>query len=168
MNRRIAFAPCTSLFGIGLALLLAPTSARADDGARWEILAGRSRTLQSMWTNVAFVERLGDTRTLGPFEWRPDFGLGWVQARSTSRARLDHDVGLIALGARVHVWRGVFISEQVALALGRTDALSSAGEFVSSAGWQGEHWVLMLRHASNADIHKPNHGETMVMVGVAF
>lgn len=168
MMHRTALEPRRPRAWIGLALLLALPSAQADEGARWEVAGGRSRTLQSMWTNAVFVERLGDERALGPFIWAPDVGLGWIQARSTTHARLDHDVGLLAFGARLRVWRGVFVSEQVALALGRTDALSTAGEFVSSAGWQAQHWVLMVRHVSNADLHKPNHGETMLLLGVAF
>ncbi|NCT66712.1 MAG: lipid A 3-O-deacylase [Rhodanobacteraceae bacterium] len=168
MNPRIAFAPCTWLFGTAFALLFALPAAHAGDDPRWEILGGRSRTLHSMWTNTVFVERLGDTHALGPFTWSPDLGLGWLQARSTSHARLDHDVGLVALGARLYVWRGAFVSGQVALALGRTDALSSAGQFVSSIGWQGGHWVVLLRHVSDGETHKPNHGETMLLVGVGF
>lgn len=166
MVRRPAFASC--LAPIGLAFLFALPPARADDGARWEFLGGRSRTLDTLWTNAVFVERLGDERAIGPFTWTPDFALGWIQSRSTSGARLDHDVGLLAFGARVHLWRGAFVSEQLALTLGRTDALSSAGEFVSAVGWQERHWVLMLRHVSNADLHRPNHGETMLLLGIAF
>ncbi|GAA0710414.1 lipid A 3-O-deacylase [Dokdonella soli] len=168
MIRWPAFASRLPVTGIGVALLFAQPPAHADDGARWEVLAGRSRTLQTLWTNAAFVERLGDERAIGPFTWAPDFALGWIQSRSTSTARLGHDVGLLAFGARLHVWRGAFVSEQLALTFGRTDALSTAGEFVGSIGWQEPHWVLMLRHASNGDLHRPNHGETMLLLGIAF
>lgn len=168
MIRRIALAASAPLGCFTLALLCAPSHAHAHDGTRWEIMAGRSHTLDSLWTNAAFVERLGDEHALGPLTWAPDLGLGFIQARSTARARLDHDVGLLALGARVQLWRGLFVSEQAALALGRTDAVSSGCEFVSSLGWQGPRWVLMLRHISNAELHKPNHGETMLLLGAAF
>lgn len=167
MTHRIAPWPGAPAW-LAIGLLCAASPARADAGARWEIMAGRSHTLNSLWTSAAFVERLGDEHALGPFTWKPELGLGFIQSRSTARARLDHDVGLIALGARVHLWHGLFVSEQAALVLGRTDALSSGGEFVSSLGWQGPRWVLMLRHISNADLHKPNHGETMLLAGVAF
>ena len=154
--------------GIGLFLLAAMSMAHAEEGVRWEVMAGRSVTLQSKWTNAVFVERLGEARPLGPFQWRPELGLGWIQARSASQGwHLNHDVGLVTAGLRIQLWRGLFFSEQLALIAGRTDALSSAGEFVSSLGWQEERWLLMLRHISNAELHKPNHGETLLLLGIA-
>jgi hypothetical protein len=169
-----------SRFGVSLArrctaalaalALAVPAVASAQDGggARWELSAGPSMTLNSEWTGAAFAERIGEERTFGRFTWAPDLAFGWIAARSTHRANLDHDVGVAALGVRVYLWRRLFLSEQGAIIAGRTDALSSAGEFVSSLGWQGERWVAMVRHISNADLHKPNHGETMLLVGFAF
>jgi len=153
---------------IALAAPLAATADERSDGTRWELSAGPSVTLNSEWTGAGFVERIGSERPLGQFSWAPDFALGWIAGRSTHRARLDHDVGLAAFGLRFYVWKHLFLSEQGALLAGRTDALSSGGEFVSSLGWQGDRWVLMVRHISNADLHTPNHGETMLLAGVAF
>lgn len=168
MIRRTAFPRRMSLACLTMASLLIASPVRADDGARWEIMAGRSLTLGSLWTNAAFVERVGAKRTLGPITWAPDLGFGFIQSRSTEQDRLDHGVGILALGARVHLWRGLFVSEQLALALGRTDAISSSGEFVTSLGWQGPRWVLMVRHISNAELREPNHGETMLLLGASF
>lgn len=156
---------------VAAASLANPPAAAAQDrtdAARWELSAGPSVTLRKEWTGAAFVERIGEERPIGPVTWAPDFALGWIAARSTQRANLDHDVALLALGARVYVWRRLFLAEQAAITAGTTDALSSRGEFVSSLGWQGERWVAMLRHISNADLHTPNHGETMLLVGFAF
>ncbi|WP_300621691.1 acyloxyacyl hydrolase [Dokdonella sp.] len=155
---------------MALALLSVPLAAAAqeDADARWEAVAGPSVTLSKEWTGAAFVERLGTLRATGPLAWAPDFALGVVAARSTRRASLDRDVVLAALGARVYVWHTLFVSGQVALLAGRTDALSSAGEFVTSVGWQGGRWTAMVRHISNARLREPNHGETMLLVGVAF
>lgn len=166
MIPRIAFAWIGLL---GSALACAAPAAQADEATRWEVMAGRSRTLNSLWTNAAFVERLGDPHRLGRFTWTPDLALGWIQGRSSRyEHRLDHAVGVLALGARLELWRGLFISEQVAVTTATTDALSSHGQFVSSAGWQATHWVVLLRHISNAELHEPNHGETMLLLGYAF
>ena len=168
MNRqrvRASRLPATCLV---LSLAFLPSRAPADDGAHWEILGGRSVTLHSQWADALFVERLGEARALGPIAWMPDVGIGWIDSRSTRAARLDHDVALLALGARVPIWRGIFVGEQLGITHGKTDALSSTGEFVSTLGWQGGRWVALVRHISNADLHTPNHGETMLLAGFAF
>src|SRR6185437_6042581 len=52
----------------------------------------------------------------------------------------------------------------------RTDALSSRFEFMTSAGWQNDRFVVMLRHISNAHLigGGKNLGETMLLAGVKF
>ena len=64
--------------------------------------------------------------------------------------------------------RGLFLSVQPALQSGRTQALSSGYEFVSTLGWQGRHVSVQIRHVSNAGLHAPNRGETMALLGVGF
>ncbi|MER3547064.1 MAG: lipid A 3-O-deacylase, partial [Rhodanobacteraceae bacterium] len=73
-------------------------------------------------------------------------------------------------GGRYGRARGFFISEQIAATSARTSALSSRFEFMTTGGWQGDHLILMARHISNAHLigGGPNHGETMLMVGVHF
>lgn len=151
-------------------LLSHPLAAPAmpDPPPRWELSAGPSLTLEKVWTGAVFVERLGQPLELGAIRWTPDFSLGMVAPRSARHGNFDRTVLLAALGARVRLWRGLFASGQVALLAGRTDALSSAGEFVTGIGWQGGRWTAMVRHISNARLHEPNHGETMLLVGVAF
>lgn len=156
--------------GAAAALVAVALGAAAQDGrdARWEASAGPSVTLGKEWTGAGFVERIGEPRPFGSFAWAPDVALGVVAARSTRRASLDRDVVLAAFGARAYVWRHLFVSGQVALLAGRTDALSSAGEFVTGIGWQDGRWTAMVRHISNARLREPNHGETMLLVGLAF
>lgn len=168
MDGKSMCVPGRILFGLAMGVFVGQAPARADDDGHWEVLGGRSVTLQSHWTNTLFVERIGDERSIGPIDWSPEIGLGWIESRSTSMARLDHDVALLTLGARVRLWHGFFVGEQLGITSGKTDALSSTGEFVSSLGWQGGHWVAMMRHVSNADLHTPNHGETMLLLGFAF
>ena len=84
------------------------------------------------------------------------------------------DVWLLAGGVRLQYgqagdwYRHLFVSFQPAVTSGRTQALSTAYEFVSSLGWQGRHLSLQIRHISNASLHQPNRGETMALVGVGF
>ncbi|HEX5954098.1 MAG TPA: lipid A 3-O-deacylase, partial [Rhodanobacteraceae bacterium] len=48
----------------------------------------------------------------------------------------------------------------------RTPTLSSGFEFMTSAGWQHGHFVVMLRHISNAHLFGgKNLGETMMLAG---
>jgi hypothetical protein len=60
----------------------------------------------------------------------------------------------------------LFFSFQPALHAGRTQALSSVYEFVSTLGWQGRVASIQVRHISNGSLHPPNCGETMVLLGV--
>lgn len=130
---------------------------------------------------AVFLESVLDSRRLGSsnFDWAPDFSLGWIGGRDTGR--LDED-GYTSTDAIVIAAAGVrfryappdgsparwFFSFQPALQSGRTVSLSSAYEFVSTAGWQGERMSVQLRHVSNASLHGPNLGETMLLVGVAL
>jgi len=154
------------LAALALAALLACIPRAA---ARLELSGGRSITLRHDWTTVFFAEWIGDARPWWKFAWAPALSLGHFDARpDLAGARLDHDVWVGAAGARLYLWRGAFFGFQAAATDGKTDALSTPYEFVSSLGWQGAHWQVMARHISNGDFHKPNHGETMLLAGVAF
>jgi hypothetical protein len=138
--------------------------------ARIELSAGRSDTLKpKQYTDAEFVEWIGDAQPLWQIAWAPAFALGHFGPRDDlPHARLDNAVWVGAAGARAYLWRGLYFGFQVATTHGKTDALSSPYEFVSSFGWQGEHWQVFARHISNGDLHEPNHGETMLMAGLAF
>lgn len=154
----------TLLLLLGLAF---PCVHAQDSGV--ELSLGRSYTLRHHWTDVAFVEWTGTPQPLWRLHWAPALALGRIQARASRLGNhLDRTVWVGAAGARAYLWRGAFFGFQVAATGGRTDALSTPYEFVSSLGWQGRHWVLMARHISNGDLHKPNHGETMLLAGVRF
>ncbi len=156
---------------VAAASLLAIACTGPAHAADLDIVAGRSATTGHRWTTSVFVDvaadRIFDWRGL---HFRPVATAGWIEARDTRRQHLDHDVFVGGAGLRlVHWWRGAFASFQVGVAGGRTDALSSAGQFISSVGWQGRHWVVMVRHISNGDLFGGrNLGETMLMAGVRF
>ena len=165
---------CIALAG-PLALLGLPAAA-----AHLELQGGRSY-MDSHASNAVFVEGVFDDHRIGNsrFSWSPDVSLGWIGGRDVARYRASRyatqdDVWLLAGGARLRYgdpgdWYGaLFVSFQPAVHTGRTQALSSGYEFVSSVGWQGRHASIQLRHISNGGLHEPNLGETMALLGVGF
>ncbi|MFC5527786.1 acyloxyacyl hydrolase [Rhodanobacter ginsengisoli] len=132
-------------------------------------------------TSAAFVEGVFDGHRVGDsnFSWSPDVSLGWIEGRDLARYRgnrysTSEDAWLLAAGARVHYgtaddwYRHLFVSFQPALNSARTQALSTAYEFVSTLGWQGQRFSVQVRHVSNGNLHHPNRGETMLLLGVGF
>lgn len=161
---------------LALALVTAALPATA---ARFELQAGRSYS-NSHGANTAFVEAVFAPQPLGQtrFTWAPDVSLGWIDGRhvaSDDRRYTNRDsVALLAAGARFHFgeagdwYQPLFFSEQLAVTNHTTHALSSHYQFVSTLGWQAKHFSVALRHVSNGGLHRPNTGETMALVGVAF
>ncbi len=164
--------PLRTLIMIGLIAISALVWTPSSRAANIEMLVGRSVTTQQRWTDTVFITSVGNWRPLdgsGNWRWAPAAGLGEFKARSTRKENLDHATLIVYGGVRLGGWwRQAFVSFGVGLTKYRTDALSSPYEFVSSLGWQGQHYVLMLRHISNAKLHQPNLGETMLLVGLRF
>lgn len=147
---------------------------RPAQAADVSVVVGRSMTTHQLWTTSAFVNIGADkTYTWHGLHVQPVGTVGWVKGRTgrmERREHLDQDVYVAGAGLRlVDWWQGAFASFQLGVAGGRTAALSSAGQFISSVGWQGRHWMVMLRHISNGDLFGgENRGETMLMAGVRF
>jgi len=163
------------LAAVALAFAALPAAA-----AHVELQAGRSY-MDSHAANTVFVESVFAEHPLGDsgLHWAPDVSLGWIDGRDVGRyrhARYDtrDAIWLAAGGVRLTAggptdwYHHFFYSFQVALHGGRTQALSSAGEFVNSVGWQWRHLSFEIRHVSNGGLHEPNRGETMALVGVGF
>lgn len=149
-------------------------------GTRIEVQAGRSY-MDGHGANAAFIEGVFAEHRISAsrFTWSPDVSLGWIDGRDVPRYRhsrytTSDNARLVAVGARFHYgdadawYRPLFFSFQPAWHGGRTQALSTGYEFVSTLGWQGRHWSFQLRHISNGSLHEPNRGETMALVGLAF
>jgi hypothetical protein len=145
-----------------------------------ELQAGRTY-MDSRAANTVFVESVFAEHPLGDsnVHWAPDVSLGWINGRDIGRYRhasygTRDSIWLAAGGVRLNAggpgdwYHHFFYSFQVALHSGRTQALSSAYEFVNSVGWQWRHFSLQIRHISNGRLHEPNRGETMALVGVGF
>lgn len=172
---RLPLPASLALLALPLASLAFPATA-----AHLEIQGGRSY-MDSYAVNTVFVEGVFDEHRLGNtrFSWSPDVSLGWLDGRDLarydgSRYTTRDQVWVLASGARVHYgdasdwYRSLFFSFQPALQTGRTQALSTPYEFVSTLGWQGRRFSVQVRHISNGNLHHPNRGETMALVGVAF
>ncbi len=160
-----------------MALVLLGLSIPAIADTRLEIEGGRSYS-DSHGTNVGFVEALFDAHSFGStrFTWAPDASVGFIDGRNLARYgnAVSDDVWLLAGGVRIRYgdsddwYHHLFASFQPAAQGGRTQALSSGYEFVSTVGWQAEHFSLQIRHVSNGGLHGSNRGETMALVGLGF
>lgn len=142
-----------------------------------EAQLGRSY-MDSYSTNAGFLEATFREYSLGQtaFTWSPDVSMGWINGRNLEQYKhyavsTEDKIWIGAAGIRLG-YRGdtsylhhFFFSFQPALHTGRTQALSSPYEFVSTLGWQGSRVSLQIRHISNGSLHAPNRGETMVLVG---
>ncbi|MFC0086188.1 lipid A 3-O-deacylase [Dyella flava] len=132
-------------------------------------------------TAAAFVEALFGDHPIGStaFTWAPDVTAGWISGRGYPCGDYQgysarNDIWLIAAGLRFHYgaanawYRPFFFSLQPTLHAGLTPAESGNYEFTLTLGWQARHWMLGVRHSSNADLNGPNLGETMLVGGVTF
>ena len=154
----------------GLGILACLTACTPVWAAGFDVAAGPSTTSSGRTTGAIFASAFGTGADDGRAHFEPIGTLGWVGARNTRTDDLNHDV-LLAGGGVLLVTPGRhwFISEQLAATSGRTDALSSRFEFMTSAGWQHGHFIVMLRHISNAHIFRgKNLGETMLLAGLRW
>jgi hypothetical protein len=130
---------------------------------------------------AAFVEALFDDHAIGHtgFTWAPDITAGWISGRDYPSGVIHgyttrDDIWLVAGGFRLHYgeagawYRPLFFSVQPEVHAGMTAAQSGNYEFLLTLGWQAAHWMFGVRHSSNAGLHGPNLGETMIVGGITF
>lgn len=150
------------------ALLVLPLGAQA---AGFSVTAGPSVTSAERATAAVFGSIFGEQPADDHFHFEPIGTLGWIDAHHTRKENLHHEVFLAGGGLRVVLPGGHwFASEQLVATSRETDALSSRFEFMTSAGWQRGHFVVMLRHVSDGRIigGGKNLGETMLLAGVKW
>lgn len=158
----------TQLAFAAAACLLTCTPALATG---FDLAAGPSVTASERTTAAVFASLFGERPDDNRIHLEPIGTVGWIDSRHTRKDDLDHEVMVVGGGVRVVAanqhW---FVSEQLAATSTRTDALSSRFEFMTSAGWQNDRFVVMLRHISNAHLigGGKNLGETMLLAGVKF
>lgn len=137
----------------------------------FDVAAGPTVTSAERTAPAVFASLFGTQPATGEWQFEPIGTLGWIGAHHTKREDLHREVFLAGGGVRIVApqqhW---FASEQIGVTSRETDALSSRFEFMTSVGWQGGHFVVMLRHISNGGIigHGPNLGETMLLAGVRW
>ncbi|WP_081500774.1 acyloxyacyl hydrolase [Dyella japonica] len=162
--------------GFALCLLIAANESFASQ--RIEVQVGRSYMDHAGATTV-FVDDVFSEQSIGlsRFNWSPEISAGWIDGRDLQRYKRSNytttdAIGLVAAGVHLSYgtrsdwYHSLFFSFQPALHTGKTQALSSVYEFVSSFGWQSDRFSLQLRHISNGSFHQPNRGETMVLFGI--
>jgi hypothetical protein len=177
--------PCR-LAALACALFLAcvASPARADDPTYsieggWSFMGTHFTADQA--AAAAFGEAVFGDHAIGSthITWAPDVTAGWISGRDDPPHFYEHyssrdDIWLVAAGLRFHFgaadawYRPFFTSVQATLHTGHTPALSGCYEFTITFGWQFAHWMIGVRHSSNADTHLPNLGESMLVGGISF
>ena len=164
-----------------LALVALAASVPVAAQTHLEVQGGRSY-MNSYGTSAFFAEAVFEPQVMGQsrFTWSPDVSIGYIKGRDIGRYRnsdpgVTDNIWVGAAGARFHYgnngdwYQPLFFSFQLAgIAGGRTQALSSGYEFVSTIGYQWKNVSFQLRHISNGSFKEPNRGETMALVGVGF
>lgn len=155
------FAVRTLLGAVLLAAL--PPLAQADAGL--EVAAGASTTTDREFTRVASVAWLPELRRFERAALRAEVGVVHVDGRRPVPGRdLVDDVQVGFLGLRYErADSGLTLGAGIGAQAGETDALSGDPQFVTTAGWRWDRFSLLVRHISNASLHAPNDGETMLL-----
>ncbi|WP_101927523.1 MULTISPECIES: acyloxyacyl hydrolase [Luteimonas] len=156
----LRFALCAAL------LAAAPLSAVAQ--APIEVGAGASATRDNTTTFVASVAWLPEWRRTANGALRWDVGAIYVNGRDNTRFDLEEDAGVVHGGLRYERDNGFVAGFGAGVQFGRTDALSGNPQFVSTVGWRWQRFALLARHISNASLHQPNDGETMLLATWRF
>ena len=158
----------TSLLALLVLVLALPLAGHAGG---FNLIAGPSITSSQRTTAAVFASAFGERPDDNRIHFEPIGTLGWIDSRNSRTDNLEHEVFVAGAGVRMlaanHHW---FASEQLAATSTRTDALSSRFEFMTSIGWQQGHFIMLLRHISNAHVlgGGKNLGETMLLAGVKF
>jgi hypothetical protein len=155
----------------GLAAMACVLACAPAWAAGFDLAAGPSVTASERSTAAVFASVFGEPPAGGNARFAPIGTLGWIDSRNTSKDDLDHEVFVAGGGVRMLAAnRRWFASEQLVATGTRTGALSSRFEFMTTVGWQDGHFIVMLRHVSNAHLlgGGRNLGETMLLGGVKF
>ena len=155
---------------IVVALLLSCLFCSLPALAQVEVAAGPSKTTGNEYTNVASVAWLPEIRPLENATLRADLGLVYVDGRDDTPDR-DLSDGVFVAHAGLRYERtdnGLTLGAGIGAQSGESDALSGDPQFISTLGWRWDRFSLLLRHISNAGLHDPNDGETMLLAAWRF
>lgn len=154
-----------------LALLSLPLLCALSAGVaaqQVEVGAGLSFTRDNEDTPVVSLAWLPAWREFrgGMLHW--ELGAMHVRGRSDSDYDNGDDVTVFHGGLRYERPSGLVGGFGVGVQSGETDALSGSPQFISTVGWQWGRFSLLARHISNASLHQPNDGETMLQAAWRF
>lgn len=159
---RLLRLPFLFLLGCACAAL-APVHAQS-----FEVGAGISASRENDTTPVVALAWLPEWRDTegGTLRWE----VGALHVRGRDRSRFDNgdDVTVFHGGLRYERPSGLVAGVGVGVQRGWTEALSGDPQFVSTLGWRWERFSLLARHISNASLHEPNDGETMLQAAWRF
>lgn len=162
MNPRIPFTLLLAAFGLPASAATVNIQAGASESGNGD----RERA------PVLFLQVMSDSprALLDRFELRPVATIGAIRGRNSpgDRAATVLAGGGLRIGFVDSGVQGWFVESQVLLNTNETASLSGHVQFGNGIGYRGRQWELMLRHVSNARLKKPNHGETMLLVGYRF
>jgi len=151
------------------ALVLASLCAwSATAAAQVEVGAGVSFTRDNEDTPVAAVAWLPQWREFRGGTLRWELGAMHVRGRSDSAYDNGDDVTLVHGGLRYERPSGLVAGFGAGVQTGKTEALSGDPQFISTFGWRWGRFSLLARHISNASLHQPNDGETMLQAAWRF
>lgn len=148
------------LAALALMLLCAWSAGAA---AQVEIGAGVSFTRDNEDTPVLGVAWQPEWREFRGGTLRWDIGAMHVRGRSDSAYDNGDDVTVFHGGLRYERPGGLVGGFGIGVQSGGTEALSGDPQFISTIGWRWGRFSLLARHISNASLHQPNDGETMLM-----
>lgn len=155
---------------LALILLLAVCGWSTAALAQVEVAAGISATRGNDTTPVASVSWLPEWRALGEHgQLRWEVGATHVRGRSGSPLDNDDDVTVLHGGYRYERSDNGFTTGfGIGVQSGWTEALSGDPQFITTLGWRWGRFSLLARHISNASLHQPNDGETMLQAAWRF
>ena len=128
----------------------------------FELGAGVSLTRDNDTTPVVAADWLPRWREFAGGQLHWETGLLHVRGRGGSRLDNDHDVTLLHGGLRYERPSGLVGGFGIGVQAGETEALSGGPQFISTLGWRWGRFSLLARHVSNASLHQPNDGETLL------
>lgn len=167
MDIRFRFPAVAARLALACVLALAALPAFAADV---EVAAGVSTTTDREFTGVASVAWLPQVHSLDRAVVRAELGAVHVDGRGQVHGRdLSDAVTVGFVGLRYErTDNGLTLGAGIGAQAGETDALSGDPQFVTTAGWRMDNFSLLVRHISNASLHSPNDGETMVVAAWRF
>ncbi len=144
-----------------LAGLLAASSALAETEFSYahvdEIDGEFSKAFIANWTKP--------WRKIGPFDVEWEVMFGGIAEREVVRHRGALDRVFFLAGGIRQNYRGFFLSSAVAVIDDQNAFLTTTHQFVSGVGYVHGHFVIALRHISNANTGGENQGENLLSVG---